>query len=74
MVSAAARDETRVNRILYRQRILPEQLVRARARVAQLEKEAVSLGIVNVAVLKLSAFAGDMIAREWLRRLGVAYP
>lgn len=70
----ATADDIRVNRIVYRQRILPEQLVRARARVAQLEKEAVSLGIVNVAELKLSALAGDFIAREWLRRLGVAYP
>ena len=71
MATAAARDDVRVNRILYRQRILPEQLVRARARVAQLEKEAVSLGIVNVEELRQAALAGDMIAREWLRRLDI---
>lgn len=70
----ATADDIRVSQIMYRQRILPSQLVRARARVAQLEKEAVSLGIVNVAELKLSALAGDMVAREWLRRLNVAYP
>jgi hypothetical protein len=35
----------RIDRILYRQRVLPDQLARARAHVANLEREAASYGM-----------------------------
>ena len=63
-------DDERARRILYRQRILPSQLDRARRRVIQLEAEAIVLSVHNLPELRLARAAGDRIAAEWLRRLG----
>ena len=65
------KESERVRRIIYRQRILPSQLDRARRRVLQLEAEAVNLGLHDLLELKASHHAGDKIASEWLKRLGV---
>lgn len=63
-------EDERVRRLCYRVRLLPQQLDRARRRVVQLENEAINLGLHNVEGLRGAADSGDLIAAEWLRRLG----
>jgi hypothetical protein len=69
-VRAIDGDQERVRRILYRQRVLPDQLARARARVRQLEAEAAMIGMQSLVALEDAHLSGDMIATEYLKRLG----
>jgi hypothetical protein len=50
----------RIDRILYRQRVLPEQLERARTRLAHLEREAASYGMLEL----LSGQQQQQVARQ----------
>ena len=64
------RDSEIARRIQYRQRLLPEQLERARRRVEHLEREAARIGMQDLAALEKSHHNGDEIATEYLKRLG----
>lgn len=61
-------EQERIRRLAYRINIVPVQLERARRRVAHLEAEAIDLGVIPA--LEKAHHAGDMIATEYLKRLG----
>ena len=63
-------DERRVARLEYRMRYLPVGIARARSKLCRLEGEAIALGMLDLVELRNSKTAGDLIAAEWLRRLG----
>lgn len=65
-------EQERLRRLEYRVRQLPGQIARTRSKLSRLEHEAIDLGLHDLADLRLSARNGDLIAREWLGRLGVA--
>ncbi len=67
-LSAAEReDERRYRRVCY----LPLGIERAQAKLLKLEAEAADLGMHDLVTLRNSHLSGDLIATEWLRRLGV---
>ncbi len=63
-------DQQRLAKLESRVRYLPQAIDRAKAKVERLEDEAVSLGLMNRKKLIESDQHGDLIANEYLRRLG----
>ncbi len=64
-------DERRLARLEYRMRYLPQGIDRARAKLLRLEGEAIDLGMHDLVQLRRSHHAGDLIASEWMKRLGI---
>lgn len=63
-------DDHRINRLAYRMRYLPEGMDRARSKLLKLEAEAIGLGMHDLVELRNSHHSGDLIATEWMKRLG----
>jgi hypothetical protein len=64
-------EDERTRRLAYKLDRLPGQMERARHRLMNLEQQATDLGLHDLAELRNSKLAGDLIAAEWLRRLGI---
>lgn len=64
-------DEQRVARLTYRMRYIPLGIARAQSKLLRIEREATDLGMHDLVTLLNSHHAGDRIASEWLKRLGV---
>lgn len=64
-------EERRLARLEYRMRYLPQGIDRARSKLLKLEGEAIALGMHDLVQLRNSHSAGDLIASEWMKRLGI---
>ena len=62
----ACEDERRYRRANY----LGRAMRGTRAKLMRLEGEAIELGLLDLVELRNSKNSGDLIAAEWLRRLG----
>ncbi len=64
-------EDRRLARLEYRMRYLPLGIDRAREKLLRLEGEAIVLGLRDLVQLRNSHHAGDLIATEWMKRLGI---
>ncbi len=64
-------DDRRIARLEYRMRYLPLGIERAQGKLLRLEAEAIDLGMRDIVTLRNSHFSGDLIASEWMKRLGI---
>lgn len=70
-LASLSEDDRRITRLQQRIAYLPHAITATKNKLRKLEGECVQLGLHDLAALCRSSKDGDLIATEWLKRLGV---